>query len=48
VEVAAAAVIVDAVDPAAARLCQRFGFMPFPSASSRLFLPMQTVAALFD
>jgi len=47
VDVAAAAVIVDAIDPAAARFYQRFGFMPFPSTRSRLFLPMKTVAALF-
>jgi len=48
VGVAAAAVIVDAIDPAAARFYQRFGFISFPSANTRLFLPMQTVAALFD
>jgi GNAT superfamily N-acetyltransferase len=48
VEVAAAAVIVDAIDPAAERFYQRFGFIPFPSTSSRLFLPMKTVADLFD
>ena len=48
VNVAAAAVIVDAIDPAAARFYQRFGFMPFPSTNTRLFLPMKTVAALFD
>ena len=47
-DIAAAAVIVDAIDPAAARFYQRFGFLPFPSMSSRLFLPMKTVAALFD
>jgi GNAT superfamily N-acetyltransferase len=46
--IAAAAVIVDAIDPAAARFHQRFGFVPLPSMSSRLFLPMKTVAALFD
>ena len=48
VDIAAAAVIVDAIDPAAARFYQRFGFMPFPSTSTRLFLPMKTVIALFD
>ena len=48
VDIAAAAVIVDAIDPAAARFYQRFGFMPFPSRNTRLFLPMKTVAALFD
>jgi GNAT superfamily N-acetyltransferase len=48
VDIAAAAVIVDAIDPAAAQFYQRFGFMPFPSTNTRLFLPMKTVAALFD
>jgi GNAT superfamily N-acetyltransferase len=48
VDVAAAAVIVEAIDPAAARFYQRFGFNPLPSTTSRLFLPMQTIAALFD
>jgi len=48
VAVAAAAVIVDAIDPAAARFYARFGFMPFPSTTTRLFLPMKTVAALFE
>lgn len=48
VDVAAAAVIVDAIDPAAARFYQRFGFIAFPSTNTRLFLPMHTVAALFD
>jgi GNAT superfamily N-acetyltransferase len=48
VDVAAAAVVVDAIDPAAARFYQRFGFMSLPSTNSRLFLPMKTIAALFD
>ncbi len=47
-DIATAAVIVDAIDPAATRFCQRFGFLPFPSISNRLFLPMKTVAALFE
>ena len=47
-DIATAAVIVDAIDPAAARFYQRFGFLPFPSMTSRLFMPMKTVAALFD
>jgi GNAT superfamily N-acetyltransferase len=48
VDVAAAAVIGDAIDPAAARFYQRFGFIAFPSTNTRLFLPIHTVAALFD
>jgi len=47
-EVAAAAVIVDAIDSAAEQFYQHFGFIPFPSVSNRLFLPMKTIAALFD
>jgi len=41
-------VIVDAIDPAAERFYRPFGFIPFPSMSSRLFLPTKTVADLFD
>ena len=48
VDVAAAALIVDAIDQAAAGFYQRFGFMPFPSTTTRPFLLMKTVAALFD
>jgi GNAT superfamily N-acetyltransferase len=46
-EIAAAAVVVEAIDPGAARFYQRFGFLPFPSTEGRLFLPMKTVAELF-
>jgi GNAT superfamily N-acetyltransferase len=46
-EIAAAAVVVDAIDAGAAKFYQRFGFVAFPSIAGRLFLPMKTVASLF-
>jgi GNAT superfamily N-acetyltransferase len=46
--IAAAAVVVDAIDERAARFYQHFGFIPFPSIAGRLFLPMKTVANLFQ
>jgi GNAT superfamily N-acetyltransferase len=47
-DIAAVAVIVDAIDPAAARFYQRFGFMPLPSTNSRMFLPMKTISDLIN
>ena len=46
-EIAAAAVVVDAIDAAAVKFYQYFGFVPFPAIASRLFLPMKAVASLF-
>jgi GNAT superfamily N-acetyltransferase len=46
-EIAAAAVVVEAIDTTAAKFYQHFGFLPFPSTEGRLFLPMKTVAELF-
>jgi GNAT superfamily N-acetyltransferase len=46
-EIAAAAIVVDAIDEGAARFYEHFGFLPFPSIAGRLFLPMKNVAALF-
>ncbi len=46
-EVASWAVIVDAKDEAAERFWSRYGFMAFPHAPRRLFLPMATIANLF-
>jgi hypothetical protein len=46
--VAAMAVVVDANDALAADFYQHFGFMPLNLSVSRLFLPMVTVAKLFD
>ena len=47
-ELAAAAVIVDAKDEAAASFYRKYGFMDFPNVERRLFLPMGTVAQLFE
>jgi GNAT superfamily N-acetyltransferase len=46
-EIASAAVVVDAIDAGAARFYRHFGFIPFPSLSSRLFFPKKAVAGLF-
>jgi len=45
--IASAAVVVDAKDDHAHRFYTGFGFMPFPDAVKRLFLPMLTVEKLF-
>ncbi len=46
-EIAAAAVVVEAIDAGAAKFYQHFGFVAFPSIADRLFLPMKAVAGLF-
>lgn len=46
-EIAAAAVVVDAIDEGAAKFYQHFGFVAFPSIANRLFLPMRAAASLF-
>jgi len=46
-QIAAAAVVVDAIDNAAARFYRHFDFTPFPDRTDRLFLPMKTIATLF-
>src|SRR5437660_9005663 len=43
-EIAAAAVVVDAIDARAAQFYQHFGFVPFPSIAGCLFLSMKTAA----
>lgn len=45
--IAAAAVVVDAIDDAARRFYLHFDFLPFPERRNRLFLPMKTVVRLF-
>ena len=45
-EVASATVIVDAKDARAAAFYESFGFRPLRASANRLFLPMQTIAAL--
>ena len=46
-QIAAVAVVVDAIDEQAIRFYKHFNFIPFPEQSDRLFLPIKTVAALF-
>lgn len=46
-EVASAGAIVDAIDDPAVAFYKKYGFLELPSVSSRLFLPMGTIAALF-
>jgi GNAT superfamily N-acetyltransferase len=47
VQIAAAAVVVEAIDERAARFYQHFGFIPFPAITGRLFIMMKTVKQLF-
>jgi GNAT superfamily N-acetyltransferase len=47
VKIAAAAVVVEAIDERATRFYQHFGFVPFPAIPDRLFIPMKTVKELF-
>lgn len=42
------AVVVDALNNRAAEYYQQFGFIPLPSQPLKLFLPMDTAAALID
>ena len=42
------AVIVDALNDRAAQFYRRFGFIPLPSQPLKLFLPMESVATVFD
>ena len=46
-QIAAVAVVVDAIDKQAVLFYKYFDFIPFPDRSERLFLPMKTIAALF-
>ena len=46
-QIAAVAVVVDAIDAHAVRFYQHFKFIPLPDRQNRLFLPMQTIALLF-
>ncbi len=48
VNIAAMAVLVDAKDDAAAAFYRHFSFLPLQQQPRRLFLPMKTVAGLFD
>lgn len=42
------AIVVDAVDSRAAEFYRQFGFIPLPDQPLRLFLPIDTAAALLD
>ena len=46
-EIAAAAVVVDAIDAGAIKFYRHFGFVTFPAIADRLFLPMKAVASPF-
>ena len=46
--VASLAILVDAKDEAALAFYLRFDFIPFQDDTQRLFLPMRTVAELFE
>ena len=45
--IAAMAVVVDAMDEAAASFYRHLNFMPLQARPARLYLPMKTVAAMF-
>jgi GNAT superfamily N-acetyltransferase len=45
-QIAAAAVVVDAIDEPAVRFYEHFEFRRFPETQDRLFLPMKTIAQL--
>jgi GNAT superfamily N-acetyltransferase len=45
-DVGSTAVIVDAKDADVVSFYKRYGFVPFPEQSQRLFLPMKTIAQL--
>jgi len=46
-QIAAGAVVVEAIDERAEQFYRHFGFTAFPSAHDRLFILMKTVKALF-
>ena len=47
-DIAAMAVVVDAKDEAAAAFYLHYGFIPLDDSANRLFLPMATIAKLFN
>jgi GNAT superfamily N-acetyltransferase len=47
VQIAAAAVVVEAIDESATQFYRHFGFTPFPSSVDRLFILTKTIQALF-
>ncbi|MCF8039156.1 MAG: GNAT family N-acetyltransferase [Desulfohalobiaceae bacterium] len=47
-KIAAAAVVVEAIDQKAKQFYQRYGFIDFPEHSNRMFIPMKIVEKLFN
>lgn len=47
-QIASAAVLVDAKDDAARSFYKKYGFLELPGRLNRLFLPMATIALLFE
>lgn len=47
-EISAMAVVVDAKDEAAAAFYRHFDFVPLQASARQLYLPMKTVALLFE
>ena len=47
-EIAAMAVVVDALDDSARSFYEHYQFIRFPDYPNRLFLPMTTIAKIFD
>ena len=47
IQIASAAVIVDAKDNQAAKIYRKYGFLELPNVTGRLFLPMDTIEQLF-
>ncbi|MBD2354397.1 GNAT family N-acetyltransferase [Tolypothrix sp. FACHB-123] len=47
-EVASYAVLVDAIDEKASAFYQHHQFLPFPDQQRRLYLPMATIASMFE
>lgn len=47
-QIAAVAVVVDAIDAQAVRFYRHFNFMAFPDTTDRLFLPMKTIRTVFQ
>lgn len=47
-EIASVVVVVDAKDEKSKAFYEHFGFIPLPRNTQRLFLPMTTIARLFD
>lgn len=47
-EIASFAVVVDAINANASDFYQRYDFQPFPQRPNRLFLPMKTIAQIFN